>query len=116
MPKADCLARRTGRQKGGVCDSPPSAKSSFDRHSMTRPSVFFRSLIGVGAIAFAAVALPQSPTKEAETPKGDKADQGVSADLFYRLLLGDVALQRGDTALAARAYLDAARESQDARI
>src|SRR5438552_3373853 len=83
---------------------------------MTRPSVFFRALIGVGAIAFAAVALPQSPLKEAETPKASKADQGVSPDLFYRLLLGDVALQRGDAALAARAYLDAARESQDARI
>src|SRR5438552_1909911 len=83
---------------------------------MTRPSVFFRALIGVGAIAFAAVALPQSPLNEAETPKASKADQGVSPDLFYRLLLGDVALQRGDAALAARAYLDAARESQDARI
>ena len=83
---------------------------------MTRPSIFFRALIGVGAIAFAAVALPQSPLKEAETPKASKADQGVSPDLFYRLLLGDVALQRGDAALAARAYLDAARESQDARI
>ena len=83
---------------------------------MTRPSVFFRALIGAGAIAFATVAIAQSPSQEAEPPKANKADQGVSADLFYRLLLGDVALQRGDAPLAARAYLDAARESQDVRI
>jgi tetratricopeptide (TPR) repeat protein len=40
----------------------------------------------------------------------------MSADLFYRLLLGDVALQRGDAPVAARAYLEAAREAQDPRI
>ena len=33
-----------------------------------------------------------------------------------RLLLGDVALQRGETSVAARAYLEAARETQDARL
>jgi Flp pilus assembly protein TadD len=42
--------------------------------------------------------------------------EGLSADLFYKLLLGDVALQRGETALAARAYYEAARESGDARV
>src|SRR5213079_2438000 len=41
--------------KRWLCDTPPFAKSSFDRHSMTRPSVFVRALISVGAIAFAAV-------------------------------------------------------------
>ncbi len=35
------------------------------------------------------------------------------AELMYRLLLGDVALQRGEPALAARAYLEAARETRD---
>src|SRR6185295_17160648 len=44
------------------------------------------------------------------------AEPGLSADLFYRLLLGDVALQRGDAALAARAYIDAARAAGDPRL
>ena len=44
------------------------------------------------------------------------ATTDLTADLFYRLLLGDVALQRGDPTLAARAYLDAARETHDARL
>jgi tetratricopeptide (TPR) repeat protein len=49
-------------------------------------------------------------------PPSNDAGNGLTADLFYRLLLGDVALQRGDSALAARAYLDAAREAKDPRI
>jgi tetratricopeptide (TPR) repeat protein len=48
-------------------------------------------------------------------PLADK-DAGLSAELFYKLLLGDVALQRGDVMLAARAYYEAARESRDPRI
>ena len=47
-------------------------------------------------------------------PRTDSApDAGLSPELMYRLLLGDVALQRGEPALAARAYLEAARETRD---
>jgi tetratricopeptide (TPR) repeat protein len=35
---------------------------------------------------------------------------------MYRLLLGDIALQRGEPAVAARAYLEAARASRDPAI
>ncbi|MBK9116621.1 MAG: tetratricopeptide repeat protein [Betaproteobacteria bacterium] len=41
---------------------------------------------------------------------------GLTADVFYRLLLGDVALQRGERSLAARAYFEAARDARDARL
>ncbi|MEO8675527.1 MAG: tetratricopeptide repeat protein [Casimicrobiaceae bacterium] len=44
------------------------------------------------------------------------AAEGLSAELMYRLLLGDVALQRGEPALAARAYLEAARETRDPQL
>jgi predicted Zn-dependent protease len=52
------------------------------------------------------------------TPVPGPADEiaGLSPDVFYRLLLGDVALQRGETSLAARAYYEAAREARDPRI
>lgn len=84
---------------------------------MTRPFVSFRALALVGALLVCDVALAQTqPLPGAEPPNASKRSEGISADLFYRLLLGDVALQRGDSTLAARAYLDAARESQDARI
>jgi tetratricopeptide (TPR) repeat protein len=35
-----------------------------------------------------------------------------SADVMYRILVGDIALQRGEPAVAARAYYEAAREAQ----
>jgi tetratricopeptide (TPR) repeat protein len=80
---------------------------------MTRPSVFLRALVVAGALFVSGLALAQSG---APAGPGARSPEELSADLFYRLLLGDVALQRGDAALAARAYLDAARESQDVRI
>jgi tetratricopeptide (TPR) repeat protein len=52
----------------------------------------------------------------AQSPAQADAQEGLSAELFYKLLLGDVALQRGDVMLAARAYYEAARESRDPRI
>src|SRR5689334_6339365 len=92
-------------------------KLSLDRHFMTRPFVSFRAIALVGALLACDVALAQSQLLPGvELPKPSKGNDGISADLFYRLLLGDVALQRGDATLAARAYLDAAREAQDARI
>ena len=75
--------------------------------------------------AFAAIILtlaasaPAFAAETADAPAASSApaaDIELNADLFYRLLLGDVALQRGDLAVSARAYLDAARSTQDARL
>ncbi len=41
---------------------------------------------------------------------------GMSADLFYRIMLGNVALQRGDPALAARAFYEAAKEARNVNL
>jgi tetratricopeptide (TPR) repeat protein len=69
-------------------------------------------------VAVSAMAQPLTPgVVPHPAPKlAAGTDASLSADLFYRLLLGDVALQRGDPALAARAYYEAARDSGDARI
>lgn len=70
------------------------------------------------AAAHAQSPLPSDDPPESRVPPAasSSTDSGLSPDLFYKILLGDVALQRGDAALAARAYLDAAREAQDARL
>ena len=75
-------------------------------------------LATLAAIPLAACAQIPSPglvphAAPAPSPAGDK---GLSADVFYRLLLGDVALQRGETSLAARAYFEAARDARDPRL
>jgi tetratricopeptide (TPR) repeat protein len=75
--------------------------------------------------AFTAVALavaasvPAWAAEAADEPAASRAPASgveLNADLFYRLLLGDVAWQRGDLAVSARAYLDAARTTQDPRL
>ena len=80
----------------------------------------FRHRLAAFAIALAstlpAVALAQSPAPPADAPAATQLPSGLSADLFYRLLLADIALQRGDAAVAARAYLDVARELKDPRL
>jgi tetratricopeptide (TPR) repeat protein len=75
------------------------------------------------ALLFGAVprfAIAQSDSPAAAAPADDMAKAAptrpaaaLTADLMYRLLIGDIALQRGESALAARAYYEAAREAKD---
>src|SRR5690349_5307919 len=76
-----------------------------------------RIAIAAALLTTAASLHAQAPDR-ARPPEAPTAtpDSGLSADLFYRLLLGDVALQRGDATLAARAYIDAARVAGDSRL
>jgi tetratricopeptide (TPR) repeat protein len=50
-------------------------------------------------------------------PSADKPpasrESALSAEVMYRVLIGDIALQRGEPNVAARAYLEAAREARD---
>lgn len=82
-----------------------------------------RSALALLVSLGACLALAQSPLPPASKPAaairlapaaGDV--QGLSAELLYRILLGEVALQRGEPALAARAFLDAARDTRDPRL
>jgi len=92
---------------------------------MARSSLFS----GLAASALAASlalapALPAAqPRAQPETEKTAPANadkpaptESISAELMYRLLVGDIALQRGDPALAARAYFEAAKDAKDARL
>jgi tetratricopeptide (TPR) repeat protein len=44
----------------------------------------------------------------------DKPESDLTPELMYRLLVGDIAMQRGQPALAARAYYEAAKEGRNA--
>ncbi len=56
-----------------------------------------------------------SPRQAADAARG-AGSGSLTAELMYRLLVGDIALQRGEPALAARAYLEAARETRDVTL
>ncbi|MFI4924205.1 MAG: tetratricopeptide repeat protein [Vicinamibacteria bacterium] len=68
-------------------------------------------------MTFAGATLAQTaPPADPSLAAGTDLPTGMSADLFYRLLLADIALQRGDAPVAARAYLEVARELKDVRL
>jgi tetratricopeptide (TPR) repeat protein len=81
---------------------------------------FRRVALALAAVCAAAGAFAQSPPLPGGVPQEERpapaADERLSADVFYRVLLGEVALQRGEPHVAARAYLEAARESRQPRL
>lgn len=61
--------------------------------------------------------LAQSDTgADSAAPSTSSGASTLSADTMYRILVGEIALQRGEPALAARAYYEAARDAQDASL
>jgi tetratricopeptide (TPR) repeat protein len=75
------------------------------------------ALAALGVPAARAQPAAPGPVPHAMPPAMARDDgSALTADVFYRLLLGDVAVQRGEASLAARAYYEAAREARDPRI
>ena len=75
-------------------------------------------LLGAAPLSFAQPAPPPAlPSTPAAPPAAaPEPETEFSPDVMYRILVGDIALQRGEPAIAARAYYEAAREAQDARL
>jgi tetratricopeptide (TPR) repeat protein len=84
-------------------------------HSLSRLALYLALLLGAAGTGYDAVAqrAPVAPTRPVAP---GPLDPPLTAELVYRMLVGDIALQRGAPALAARAYFEAAQESQDAQI
>jgi tetratricopeptide (TPR) repeat protein len=74
---------------------------------------FLPVVIAASAFALAGVACAQP-----DGPKSIKPDnpQELNEPTLYDLLVGEIALQRGDYALAAKTYLELARQTRDARV
>jgi len=75
-------------------------------------------IIAVPGISMAQADAPLAPPAADKTnpPAGRESSGVLTADLMYRLLIADIALQRGDPALAARAYYESAREAKDVAL
>jgi len=74
----------------------------------------FAALASAMAVAQSGPApAPQDGSVAAASPA---AEDSLPADVFYRLMVGDIALQRGEPAVAARAYLEAARAAGNAAL
>jgi tetratricopeptide (TPR) repeat protein len=86
-------------------------------HSLARLALSLALLLGAAGIGYDAVAQKAPVVPPAPAPAVPAASaRPLTAEIVYRMLVGDIALQRGAPALAARAYYEAARDSQDAQI
>src|ERR1700687_3242127 len=85
-------------------------------HSLARLALSV-ALLGAASTGYDAVA-QKAPVVPPPPPPGAPVPlrRPLPAELVYRMLVGDIALQRGAPALAARAYFEAARDAQDAQI
>ncbi|MEO8738639.1 MAG: tetratricopeptide repeat protein [Casimicrobiaceae bacterium] len=78
-------------------------------------SLVVLATLGVAGTSAWAQSAPPAATSPGVAP-ASPADSALSPEILYRILVGDIAMQRGDSALAARAYFEAARDAQDARL
>ena len=90
----------------------------------SRPRLFATALatallvIAAPGVSMAQYDAPAGPTAADSTtrPARSESSGALTADLMYRLLIADIALQRGEPALAARAYYESAREAKDVSL
>jgi len=79
----------------------------------TALAVALATLFACGApVSFGQTLSPGVTPAPAPLPPSREDTSGLTADTFYRVILGDVALQRGEKSLAARAYYEAARDAR----
>jgi len=113
-----------GRSKGSHPPRKTEASVSMKPTSLlcatTLAGVLF-ALAGCAGPAVRPAAAPQ-PAKQAETPPAPEPArptppaQTLTQELLYETLLAEIALQRGEAALATRAYLDLLERTQDYRV
>ncbi len=109
FPGGDSVPRRGLEKAIGNVRIPTELRS-------TLAAFLALALIALGPQAAAQTA-PETAAPQAPAPDSAPADSAeLSAEIMYKILVGDIALQRGEPALAARAYFEAAREAQDATL
>ncbi len=81
---------------------------------LRRPATLSRWILAALIAGFAVPGWTQATATEQPAASAANANAAeLSPELMYRLLVGDIALQRGQPALAARAYYEAAREARN---
>jgi tetratricopeptide (TPR) repeat protein len=86
----------------------------------SQPRRFNAALLFI-ACAFTAPAFAQAPTINV-LPRGNAVPQAnlpaveLSQELLYKLMMGEIAVQRGQPQVAVRTFLEIARETRDPRV
>lgn len=91
---------------------------------MDHLNVFIKNRLGLVLASMAALSAcaqtPASPTQSTAMPLPAEAPaarrSALTEPILYTILLGEIAAQRGEEALAAEAYADVADKTRDARV
>jgi tetratricopeptide (TPR) repeat protein len=83
---------------------------------INRSSVHPFTFLNFARIAVSIVVFAIGTAFAQPAPAEPPASPSFSPDVMYKILVGDIALQRGEPGVAARAYYEAAREAQDAGL
>ena len=94
----------------------PLCLSAFSRRAPLVAAALAACTLLASIPAFAQQPTPGSPERTIERRPGTAPVDGLSAELFYKFMLAEIALQRGEVSLAARAYYESARDSKDPRM
>ena len=80
-----------------------------------RPSAFY---IAVLSLALSAItpSLAATPVAKVRTAEDNLPKQVLTNQILYQYLVAEIAVQRGDVALASEAYLDLAKTTRDPRL
>lgn len=80
-----------------------------------RPSAFY---IAVLSLALSAItpSLAATPVVKVRTAEDNLPKQVLTNQILYQYLVAEIAVQRGDVALASEAYLDLAKTTRDPRL
>jgi hypothetical protein len=90
-----------------------SQKAIRSVHIRNEAHTILAALLALAVVAGGLGVASAQTAAEVDTPAPTTE---VSAEIMYRILVGDIALQRGEPAIAARAYYEAAEDAQDATL
>jgi len=101
----------------GIRFQPGCYQDTLPMIMLKRTAIIFPLLLAACAQAPQRAAAP-APAPKPAVAKTEPAlpDIALTDDLLYEFLLGEVAMQRGHTRLAAQTYLDLAQETRDPRV
>src|SRR5882757_8434658 len=94
----------------------------MSRSQMANNPSFVSRVVFFATVSLAACGTLSQPTPPASAPAAsaraapEAPAEGLTEATLYDLLLGEIALQRGDAALAAQTYLDVAKRTRDPRV
>ena len=87
----------------------------FTWNNIMRPSAFYIAVLSL-ALSVITPTLAATPVVKVSAAEDNLPKQVLTDQILYQYLVAEIAVQRGDIALASEAYLDLAKTTRDPRL